>query len=434
MLREKIKKIFNNKALYMVLSIIAAILLWAYVTNIQNQDMEITIPGIMVTFSGQEKMLSDRNLIVDPHSNYSVALKLMGKRDVVSRLSNSNVTVSIDLSDISSEGTYNRLFTVNLPSTINTKDIYVLSRIPEYVSVRIIQYETTSIEVTGTFKGTFKQGCEAKTMEFSPAKISVGGPKSVVSQIAYAWVYLDDTDVGRTLNKTVSYIFVDDDGNKIPTDDLKVDSKFVEVTLPVIMSKDVQLSVKFNPGGGATKANVDYTISPSSIKLSGDPEILDGINEIVLHSYNLEEILDNKTETFNIPIQSELSNLSGQGKAVVKLSLKGLSTKTIQITDVQFNNLYSGRKATPENPIDVTIRGAENVINNITADDISVAVDLSSVGQSLGKYLLSAKVTVKNRTDVAPIGTYNVSVLIEDSAQPETQTQPPTQTQTQTQT
>ncbi len=430
MLRERIKKIFNNKALYMVFSIVAAVLLWAYVTSIQNQDMETTIPGIIVTFSGQEKLLSERSLIVDPNSNYSVALKIMGKRDVVSRLNNSNVTVSVDLSEISSEGSYNRLFSVNLPSNVNTKDVYILSRIPEYVTVRIIQYETKKVEVRGTFAGTFKEGCEAKPMEFNPASVSVGGPKNVVSQIAYALVSLNEHDVGKTLSKTLPYVLIDAEGNKVAMNDLKLDRKTVDVTLPVIMSKNVPLSVKFTSGGGATKDNVTYRISPSSIWLSGAPEILEDINEIVIHSFNLEEIYDNKTETYSIPVPSGLDNISGQSKATVSLTLTGLSTRTLQVSNVQFTNLFSGHKATPEHSLDITIRGPANIINNITADDISVTVDLENLGQSLGRFSVAAKVTVKNRTDVAAIGTYNVSVLLEDPAKAETQAGAQTETQT----
>lgn len=413
MLRERINSIFNNKVLYLVISIVAAFSLWVYVTNVDNQNTETTIRGIAVNFVGREA-LEAKGLVIDDNSDYSVALRFLGKRDTVLRLRNTNININIDVSDITTAGTFDKFYSVSMPSSVNSNEVYVLKKDPEYVTVRVIQYVSKTVGVKGGFSGTMKEGFEAKPLTFAPASITVRGPEEIVSRVSYAYVKLSQSDVAGNVLKSLPFVLMDKDGVEISTNKLSVSNKAVEVTLPVIQTKRVALALKLNPGGGADASNVKYLIDPKTITLSGDPEVLGKINELYIKTYNLAELFSDDSVNCEIPIPSGLTNVTGIKSALVSISVTGLATKDINVSNIKIQNVYAGHKATlATKDISVTIRGEKSAIEAVTADNIMVIIDLNELGQSVGKYSVPVKIEISGASKVGAIGTYTASVILE---------------------
>lgn len=413
MLRERISKIFSNKTLYLVISVIAAITLWVYVTNIDNQNMETTIIGINVNFQGVDELMQ-RGLVIDESYNYSVSLRVLGKRDTVLKLKNTNISVTVDVSDINEAGSYDKLYSVALPSNVNTNDVYILKKTPDYVSVKINQYSTKTVDIKGAFTGTMKEGYQKGNFEFSPGNITVTGPEDVVARISYAWVELDQKDVSRAINQKLAYVFKDKSGYDISMNKLSVNVKTVDVNMPVILVKKVPLTLKFNSGGGADERNLKYSILPQTITLSGDPETLEKITEIPLKTYDIADIYTELNENCEIAIPKGMTNVSEVNKAAVKIEVAGLATKDIKVSNIQVQNVYSAHKATlVTKEIDVTLRGSQSDLDKITADNITAVIDLKELGQSVGRYSVTAKIVVSSSYNVGAIGTYSVVLTLE---------------------
>jgi len=413
MLRERINKIFGSKTFYVVFSIIAAILLWFYVSSVENKDDDVTISNIAVTFVGQEDLFTTRSLVVNDNREYTVSLRIMGKRNTVSKLSRSNIAINVDISDIKTAGTYNRLFSVVLPSNINTGDVYILSRTPEYITVEVDKYITRSVNIEGMFDGSVMDGYMAEPLIFEPETITVGGSEDIVSRIDHAWVVMDRDDIDETITQSLSYVFVDENGGEIPLSGLDVDSPKISVTLPIVMVKDVKLTVRLVPGGGATENDVELSISPEVVTLSGEADILEGLNEIVLDIYNLEDLTGKISKTYNIPIPNGLTNLSGETEATVNASISGLYTKKLVVSNIKLANVFAGYKATAVTQfIEVTIRGPWDAVDSVKASDITVTANLSDLGQTTGRYSVEADVSISGNESVGAVGAYNVVVTL----------------------
>lgn len=54
----------RSKLITMAISLLAAICLWAYVVTVVNPDGDTIISGIPVTFSGQEVLREDQQLVI----------------------------------------------------------------------------------------------------------------------------------------------------------------------------------------------------------------------------------------------------------------------------------------------------------------------------------------------------------------------------------
>ena len=52
MKNQKLKDISNSRAFWIVISLLASIILWFYITSIENNDIEQTYRGVPVVFLG----------------------------------------------------------------------------------------------------------------------------------------------------------------------------------------------------------------------------------------------------------------------------------------------------------------------------------------------------------------------------------------------
>ena len=80
---------FKNKILPMLLSLVIAIGLWAYVVTFVSSSREETFYDIPVSYQG-EALLVDRGLMITTEERPSVTLTLYGNRGELSKLNNTN--------------------------------------------------------------------------------------------------------------------------------------------------------------------------------------------------------------------------------------------------------------------------------------------------------------------------------------------------------
>ena len=90
----------KNKIFSLLLSIVIALSLWAYVVTTVTPEDSQWIRNIPVTFANEDGLFSDRNLTLTKGRNATVDLKVYGKRQDLLKLSNSNITVTADLSTV----------------------------------------------------------------------------------------------------------------------------------------------------------------------------------------------------------------------------------------------------------------------------------------------------------------------------------------------
>ncbi len=412
---ETIDRIIKSKTFYIVISIIASILLWTYVVSYENTTQTVTLTGLEVTYVGGEDILQDRNLLVTDRDIQDVTLSLLVKRSLVPQLTNDTVHVSVDLRDIRTSGTFDKAYTVTYDG-VDEDSVIILRKVPEVMRVNIDNMVTVpSVEVRGVFDGTVAEGFMLEPIVYSPETVSVSGPESLVSRISYARVVIDRENLSRTVRGTVDFTLVDKDGQPIESQEITTSVDEVEYTIPIVMVKDVGLSVKLLDGGGATENDAVVKIEPSTITLSGDAELLNGVNQLVLGTVDLATFTQSVTETFPIILPNSVNNLSGEKEAAVTVTIKGLSTKRVITTNISFANVSEGYVAKPITQYkEVVIRGPMEIIDLITGDNIFIVGDLTDIGNAVGRYSVPTTVTIPGYREAGVIGdNYNVVVSLE---------------------
>ena len=196
------------------------------------------------------------------------------------------------------------------------------------------------------------------------------------------------------------------------------------MTLPIIVTKELQLRVDFEQHPGARLSNVTYRIEPSTITVSGDAGVLRDVDSITLGSeaFDLLSLLDSGTATYSYPITvpEGCTNLSGVTRATLQISFNDMTSAQVTTQNFTLSNYPQGKTTeilTSE--LTVTVFGTSADVAAVTGDDVEVTVDLSELSSATGSYTVPAQVKV-NGVDVGVSGNYVVQVTIrENGTQPD---------------
>src|SRR5699024_209075 len=95
-----------NKALYIALSLLIAVVFWLYVDDVQGSAITETYYRVPIEFIGAEDTLPSRGLMLSEGEDITIDLKLSGPRILISGLDKDDIRIQVNLSNISAVGTY----------------------------------------------------------------------------------------------------------------------------------------------------------------------------------------------------------------------------------------------------------------------------------------------------------------------------------------
>ena len=414
---ERSKK---NQGLYMVLSVIIAIGLWIYVRSGLNLDETTRFNNLPVTFSGVEVLESRGLMLVD--DNKTVRLTVSGKWDTLKHLTAEDISVVVDVSNVQQPGEYTLAYreSFDLPSSVSGSSLLVTDRSPANVTFTVARRVTRSVPVRGSFTGSVADGYQAGEFSFSPSSIQVSGEESVVNQIDYALVTLDQEELAATYSSELPYTLITYTGEALDLTGKLAEANvgLVQATLPVSKLKKVDLKVNLIPGGGITadtmEDHVTCEITPASIMVSGEEDDLEPLSEILLGDIDLSKVLGSETLTFSIPLAAEFTNVSGVSEATVKIQVRGLTTATMEVENILCINVPSGyRVDTVTTSRQVQIRGTAEAVAGVSPTQIRLVANLENAAAATGTQTIPAKVYLDDSSGaVGVVGEYSIVVSI----------------------
>ncbi len=414
-------RILDSKGFWMVFSLLAAILLWTYVTSTEGVEVEKVFSNVKIVFSGAEALRESSGLIVTEQDISSVDLTLKATRRVITKLNSANITAAIDLSRVVTDGRYSVSYEINYPNTVSSDEVTVVRCSADVVNFYVDRQTRKTVPVEGEFLGSTEEGYLADdSLIFDPMVVTVSGPKTAVNAVDHAYIAITRMDVDKTLQFSTTYELRDAEGNPVDDADILLDTQEVTVTLNVLSTKLVPLDVTIVNGGGATRdENTKITIVPASVLLSGDAAAIDSVSKIVLGSIDLSDFASGYSATYTIVPPDSTDNLSGVSEASVSVEIVGLSTEvfTLGHDNISCINVPEGYNAEIHTQaLSVTVRGPAEQISQMNASNLRAVADLSdiSVGVS-GVINPYARIYIDGYPDVGVIGDYSIYVGLTQS-------------------
>lgn len=407
------KKILDSKALYVVLSIAIAVVMWFYVTSMDGNQASKPIRNITITFSGEEQLESNGLMIAGDAPSANITVK--AKPAVLAQLTDKTVELVVDVATIERAGDYTLAYTVKLPSNISASQVQIINEGTGNVSFTVAEYRQREIELRGKFEGTTAEGYLAGDQEdfvFSPNKITISGQAELVNQVSYAEVVVTGENLSENVRGDFPYRFIGASGDVIDNLDVECSVATVHTTFPILATADIPLKVELVAGGGVSLDQVTCTLSQESLTVAGSKTAVEAIQSegsIVLGTIDLGTVHDGDVLTFDIAITDELTNISGVTQVTATLDLDdSLKSKTVEVTNIDCISPPDGWAAKAlTQMVEVEVRGSQELLDAVTPDKIRVVADLKDINQAAGQYTVTANVyldSVGTRDQIDVVG------------------------------
>ena len=416
---KKSSTILDRRGFWMAVSLLAAVILWLYVTTTEGVEREMMLSGVKIEFTGAESLRESSGLIVTEQDRTSVNLTVKGSRRVLSKINSGNVTAAIDLSRVTTDGRYSVSYSLVYPTGVNPDEIAVVRSSSDVVNFYVDRQVRKTVPVEGRFLGSTAEGYLAdENPVFDPMVVTVSGPKTAVSAVDHAYISITRTDVDKTLSYFTTYDLMDADGNVIEDSSVIKETEEISVTLNVQSVKQVPLDINIVSGGGATREeNTSIVIDPAYIVLSGDAAAIDSVSKIVLGTVDLSAVNGEYSARYTVVPPDSTENLSGVSEAEVTVSIIGLVSQNFNIghDNISCINVPEGFNAEIINQaLSVTIRAPEEDLARITASHIRAVADLSEVSESNATGFISpaVRIFIDGFPTAGVVGRYSIIVTL----------------------
>ncbi len=364
----------NNKRVTFVISLIIAIVLWAYVVGNVNPTSTIQLKDIPIAYTHQD-VLAERGLAVSGVSAEKVDLEVTGSRADLKNLNVEDIYAIIDVAT-AVKGENEISLTTRQPSgiTITRKSVGKVSVIVENMA-------TKNVNIDIAYTGTFKENESGSVVSMSTDTVDVSGAESLVNIVEKVVGNIDASRV-QTKPKETSCELVPVNKDGKPVAGVSLSQQSINVTSVISVTKSVKLTVPVTD-----KSSDNYMreiTAPDQIMIVGTAEDIKDITAVKADEIdisNIGESTEIPIEFSDLPKGIEISSKSDAPKlklTVYELKDRDFSFNADEIV-FQGKNSSLAYKASSDSKITVTVRGKSHIIDALTKPDIKISADVSQL-------------------------------------------------------
>lgn len=402
----------------MVLSLVIAFGLWAYVMVVNNPDKVTEIANIPITFTGEDALFRNKTLMMTSDRNRTVTLSFRGSMSDLFRLTSESVKVVVDLSALTTAGEFAVNYTVVYPLGLQNGQVTEATMgntIP--VTVDLLETKPVIPKLTGDI--TASEGYLRGQVKLEPSVLNITGPSKLLETVSYAEIELPPMDpISTTFTGTLPFKLYDKDGRKISTELITADISAVDVTVPIMKYKQVAVKLVFKDGGGLTEEeNITCNYEPKMITVAGDAEVLDKMSFVQLGTIELEDLLEPTTEEYPIVLPGGVELKSGETAVKVEIDIHDVDTKVVEVSPyvTGFENVPGYRLDLITKQISVTLRGSPEALQAFPTMFLYAVIKLDGVVLNPGAAPTEHLVTVTipdTISNVGVLGSYDAYVAL----------------------
>lgn len=404
----QVKESRNEKLIAKILCVLAAIILWFYVVMTDTTTDEKVFSGISVDIRGRDRVEDTLGLTIISGYDLTVDVTVKGPRADINRLTVDDVKAYIDMKTVDGAGEYTLPIRTSLPNGITAGALSA-----NYMTVYVDKRTTISVPVKIVTSQVIEADFTMGTPEPSIETVNVSGPEEVLRTIDHAEASFDLGRVSKTLISTGKLTLVDANGNEINDPYVRLQTSEVTVRFPVYIYRDFDLKVD-TKYGYYDSTNSRITISPASIQVRGDPDVISSMDSVSLGQIDEKKITGDETKTMAIMLPDGVENLSGTTTATVTITQIGTTTKKLNVTDINVVNPNGLEYTLERNSLTVTFRGTKTMLDMLSSRNVSLTLDLGYLNKTSGTVSVPVTVNVQSTLSgkVYEIGDYSMNVTI----------------------
>ena len=412
----KLKMSLTNNIGLKFLAVLIALVLWLAIVNVNDPEKTITVSNIPISVTN-ESAITSRDMVYNVKSEQYLNITVSGKRSIVSNLSAEDFRATASLKELSKVN--------SIPVDVTTKNaslgrkITIVKQSAQTILVDVENVEEKDFtDLVVEYTGKVADGYVAGLSSMSTDEVTVKAPTSIIDKIKKVAVRCSLDGTNTNISKKCPVILYDKNDKEIKSDEIELSDKKIRVNVNVLRAKQVPISTinKDELGKPADGYVVDDVIlSSDSITVYGSEESLDSIESLDIQDDI--DVSDAKGDvTQNIDVTGKLPkglSVSGESTITVKVLIKQLITRTFEYdaSEVSLNDLSSDLDVQlVTKKVKVTLQGEEEVISQLTKDDMAISADLGKVKE--GTTTVHVDVAVPDNTTLMN----NVTIKIKAKA------------------
>ena len=378
----------ENKKLNMVLSLLIAIALWAFVIGEVNPEASRSYREVPLKFLNQE-VLEEQNLAVYSVSQRTINVTLNGTRSEINKIDTKDIVATVDLGHAVMGNNEIRV-DLKVPSKVDVE-----SQSVNKITVNIENRIGKEIPIMVTYEGEFNGEEEPITVEQSMETVMVYGAETTVGQVTAAKAAVAENLVtAEEQQLQVRLTAVNSAGQRVYNVKLSSDEMYIVSELAKL--KTVPLEV---PLQGEDSDGIERTVTvPEEIILKGKAADLDAIDFVRAEPIDLTGVMTSTTIPITpiLPEGVELSLENGAFEVVVEVTKTETRSLTFDQTKITFEGLESGLSAqAADTALTLSITGSESQLGTLMEDDVTIVADLTGLDAGRHKVQLQAACSVE---------------------------------------
>ncbi len=404
---EAVRKKGHN-ILPKMISVILAFILWFYVMTVEspiNQEVFRGIPVEVLLPAGSELSLySGYNVTVD--------VTVSGKKSDLNQISADSFKATADASSYTQAGKYSVPVDIEVPGgfSLVEKSISLLS---VYLDAKATASVPVQIKIPEYVLADGLEFGGDSDIEKSVTEVFLSGPKTILDTVETALVTIPPLgNVSSTVRASGNVTLIGADGEPVSNPYVSMDTSTVDVRIPVFMTKNIALKVDFK-NKLLNSSNSKVEISPSTVKVRGKVETVSVLEDQVISTIDEKSLTSDKL-SIPLTLPEGVNCVDGTETVDVTIEHIGTDTKVLSVGDIKVNNPADLEYTLSLDTVNVTLRGKNDHLSKITAEDLSLTVDLSEIKAGAGSITLPIKVVVSDTyaKSVYELGEYNIVVTV----------------------
>ncbi len=398
-----IGKLFYNDKFVMVFSALLAFGIWFSVSSGTTEVSKNFIEKIPISMP----QLGNDLKFYGVDNSLTAKVRVSGNALIVRDLTADDIEVSPvdDIAKITGPGNYELKLSAQKGSMKSDYEFIENTLSPETISVYVDREGESDFEISSSgINASTDKSHHIDTIVLAQKKVHVEGPDSEVNKIAKAVAVYDFSGVlTETQNVEADIVLYDKNDEVIESDFLKTDISKVNVSVPVLDVKNLDVIPAFSNApasfdvAAAMEAGI-ITVDPSNIEIAIPNDTDEVTDEMTTKEIDISKInLSNNelTADLNIPSGVRLNDIENAKVTFDsgKLTSKKITVKNFELIDPDEN--YKTTVMTKS--IEVTVIGESEQIKNLTAANITANVDMSDKQGFTGSTTMDVKLSFNGK-------------------------------------
>lgn len=414
-------KIWEDNKLLKILSVIVAFSTWFIISITIDTNASATIKNIPVTIDLKNTVAESSGLsVVDPEQKY-IDISIRGKSYEVGKLGPDDFKATLSLEEVTQPGIYEL-------------DVMVqsLENVPGDVTISSVNTPTLEVQFDRMVERTFKLEASADNVQaaegyifegytVSPNELNVTGPDSVIERISKCVVRnTENMIIKSSVAIEGELVFLDENGKEIDPKYLSYTKSEFKISIPLYKKATLPLTFDYiNVPEGIDTSAIKATIDPKQIEVAIPVDAAAGVEEISIGQVDFRKLDVEKTISAEISLLAGYINLDEVHEATIDFGLSKDKYKKAYLSsdNIVLKNVPSEYdvEVITQQISDIPFVGRNAVIDNLTASDVLITADFSSISTlKEGEQRVPVTITVLNNKQAWAVAEKSILVSVKE--------------------